>query len=153
MNSRDEKVSVQAFGNWFQFGPGQIKNVHNTNLAMFLAQNRGEDGLVDIPDEVMEMDKSSTEFKEIIEDKRKEGVNKRIQKLNSIVNNLEASLRYDVETKGLKVDPLSLASKGELNAYKELASYKDHEAREALNVADEIRKLKGQISGNGTSNS
>jgi hypothetical protein len=147
MNALDVDVYVQAHGKPFSFKPRQIKNMHNPNLAMFLSQNRGENGLVDIADEVMELDKNSPEFLEAIEAKRKEGIEKRINKLRWIINNLESSLRYDIETKGLKIDPLSQASKGELLAYKEMATLVDAEQKQAINTADEIRKMQGVLFG------
>jgi len=149
MNALETPINTQAHGKWFQWKPRQIKEIQNVDLAMFLTQNRGEEGLVAINDDIMELDKNSAEFKDFIEERRKEGVQKRINKLAFIVQNLEQSLRYDLETKNIKADPYSFASKGELAAYKELATLKEYERTQHLNVGDEIRKLKEVINGGG----
>lgn len=151
MNALATPINTQAHGKWFAWKPGQIKEIQNNDLAMFLTQNRGEEGLVGIDDHMMELDKSDPEnlakFNEYIEDRRKEGVQKRINKLDSIIRNLEQSLRFDLESKNIKSDPLSFASKGELQAYKERASLMEFERKNVLNVGDEIRKLKAQMDG------
>jgi hypothetical protein len=151
MNALDTPVNTQAFGKWFQWKPRQIKEIQNINLAMFLTEKRGEDGLVGIDDKMMEMEKDTpeakAEFAQYIEDRRKEGVQKRIQKLDGIIHNLEVSLKRDLDRANLKQDPLVEASKGELSAYKERASLMEYERQQAVNVADEIRKVKAQMNG------
>ena len=141
MNALDNEVKVQAHGKWFTFKPREIKNMHSPNLAMFLATNRGEDGLVDISDETMELDKKSIEYMEYIEKRRIEGIQKRVQKLEFMKQNLLSSLRYDLEVKNIKADPLTFASKGEVAAIKELVSLKEHQQKDITNNADELRKL------------
>lgn len=153
MNALDTDVNVQAHGKWFSFKPRQIKNMHNENLALFLSQNRGENGLVAIGNDIMELDRNSPEFREHIEERRKEGVEKRVQKLQWMINNLESSIRFDIENKGLKIDPLSQASKGELAAYKEMITLKGEEARQGMNVGDEVRKAREQLYGTSGSKS
>lgn len=147
MNALEVPVRIQAHGNWFSWKPLQIKEIQNNELAMFITEKRGEDGLVGIADTMMELDNNTQEFKDFIEDRRKEGVRKRIQKLDWVINNLETSLRYDLETKNIKADPLAFASSGEVAAYKERLTLTEGERKDSLNKADEIRKLKAQISG------
>lgn len=147
MNALQTPINTQAHGKWFQWKPGQIKDIQNQDLAHFFTQNRGEEGLVGINNDIMEMDVNDPVRLEFIEERRKEGVQKRINKLDAIINNLEQSLRYDLEAKNMKADPLTFASKGELNAYKERATLSDFERKQAMNVGDEIRKLKEQIAG------
>lgn len=147
MNSLDEKVSVQAHGKWFSFGPREIKMVHNKNLAEFMYQKRGEDGLVEIPDSVMELDKMGSAYRVSIEERRREGISKRVSKLNSVIRNLEMSLRRDYETSGQKGNYNFEASAGELSAYKELKKYREFEQAEKLNIADEIQKARNELYG------
>lgn len=147
MNALDQKVQTQAQGAWLSWAPGEIKVIHNENKAKFLAQLRGEEGLVEIPEDIMTLDKSSMEYKQAIFEKRKEGIAKFVQKQNYIVRNLEMSLRRDYETSGQKGDYRFLASKGELEAYKQLKKYQEFEREEQLNVADEIQKLQQDIYG------
>lgn len=147
MNTLNEKVSTQAHGKWFSWAPGEIKSLHNVHLVEFLAQKRGEDGLVEIPESTMELDKNGSEYKVAISEKRKEGIAKRVAKLNSVIRNLEMSLRRDYETSGQKGNYNFEASIGELNAYKELAKYREFEQAEKLNVADEIQKARAALYG------
>lgn len=145
MNSLDRDVSAQAHGKWFTWKPHQIKEIQNNDLAMFFTMLRSEDGLVGIADAVMDLDKSTEQYIESIEQKRKEGVEARIRKLDQIILNLEQSLRSDLEKANIKADPLTYASKGELAAYKERATLMEFERKQSINVADEIRKVKAQM--------
>jgi hypothetical protein len=150
MNALDESVSTQAHGKWFSWKPQEIKMLHNEQLARFLSQNRGEEGLVEVPESLMEIDKNSEEFKTKIYEIRKSGIMKFVAKQNSIVRNLEISLRRDYETSGQKGNFLFEASKGELEAYKKLKKYKEFEAKEQINVADEIQKIRQELYGEGS---
>lgn len=147
MNALETPINTQAHGKWFQWKPRQIKEIQNPDLALFFTEKRGEEGLVGISDNIMELPAEDPSRMEFIEERRKEGVQKRINKLDSIINNLEQSLRYDLEAKNMKADPLTFASKGELSAYKERATLSEFERKQAMNVGDEIRKLKAQIAG------
>ncbi len=147
MNALEDKVTTMAHGKYFTFNPSEIKQIHNLNLANFFSQYRGEDGLVEVRDEVMELDKNSPEFKAAIYECRKQGIAKFVQKQNYIIRNLEMSLRRDYETSGQKGNFLFEASKGELAAYKNLKKYKEFEATEQLNTADEIAKIREELYG------
>jgi len=151
MNALDKEVQTQAHGKWFSWKPREIKVIHNPNLSMFLYQNRGEEGLVEIPEHIMELDKNSNEYKQAIYEKRSEGVRKFVAKQNMIVRNLEMSLRRDYETSGQKGNFLFEASQGELEAYKNLKMYKEFEAEQKLNTADEIQKLREELYGSSDS--
>jgi len=147
MNALDTPVKAQVHGKYFTFNPQEIKIFHNEKIAEFIAQYRGEDGLVAVPDAVMELQKDSQEWKDAIYEKRKEGITKFIAKQNWIVRNLEMSLRRDYETSGQKGNFLFEASKGELEAYKNIKKYKEFEQEQRLNTADEIQKIRNDIYG------
>jgi hypothetical protein len=147
MNCLDEIVRVQAHGNWFTFKPLQIKAINNKDLYQFLSSMRAEDGLIGFDPSYMSLPKNGPEFKEYWEGQRKQGVEKVIQKLEWVQRNLEQSLRYDLEVKNIKGDPLSYASAGEVLAYKKLAKLKGFERANSLNKADEIRRIKAEIEG------
>lgn len=149
MNALQNSVSTQAHGKWFTWKKGEIKVFHNEKLSEFIYQNRAEDGLVEIPDYVMELDKNSIEFKEIIEAKRKEGVEKRIRGLDRVKNNLLNSLAMDYSLANMKGDHLAIASKGELAAIKELNALRGEVQENQLRVADEVRKELG-LDGSGS---
>lgn len=151
MNSLNEEVKVQAHGQWFTFKPEEIKTIHKNSLAQFFSQYRGEDGLVEVSEQVMELDKKSDEYKAAIYEVRKSGIARYVAKQNFIIRNLEMSLRRDYETSGQKGNFLFEASKGELAAYKNLKKYKEFEATEQLNVADEIQKVREELYGSSSS--
>jgi hypothetical protein len=150
MNALDTPVKAQVHGKYFTFTPNEIKMFHNEKVAEFLAQYRGEDGLVQISDETMELDKKSEEYKKAILDKRTEGIKKFVQKQNWIIRNLEMSLRRDYETSGQKGNYQFEASSGELAAYKNIKKYREFEQDQKLNIADEISKLREEIYGEGS---
>lgn len=147
MNALNEDVTTQAHGKYFSWKPQEIKHIHQKNLAEFITQHRGEEGLIDVPEPVMELDKNSTEYKVQLYQIRKAGIEKFLRKQNWIVRNLEMSLRRDYETSGNKGNYLFEASAGELAAYKKLKQYKDFEAKEQLNTADEIAKIREELWG------
>ncbi len=143
MNALQTSVSTQAHGRWFSWKPLEIKIFHNEKLSEFIYQNRSEDGLVEIQDYVMELDKSSPKYKEIIEDRRRAGVENRIRGLDRVKNNLLNSLAMDYSVANIKGDHLSIASKGELAAIKELNTLRGEVADNQLRIADEVRKELG----------
>ena len=147
MNALEDTVTTMAHGKYFTWNPGEIKQIHKLNLAEFFATHRGEEGLVEVRDDVMELDKNSEEFKAAIYECRKQGISKFVGKQNFIIRNLEMSLRRDYETSGQKGNFLFEASKGELEAYKKLKKYKEFEAKEQLNTADEIAKIREELYG------
>lgn len=147
MNCLEESVKTQAHGKWFTFSPKEIKLFHNKNLADFISQKRGEEGLVEVPESLMELDKKSVEYEQELYKIRKSGVEKYVRKQNDIVRNLEISLRGDYERSGRKGNFLFEASAGELQAYKNLKKYKEFESKEHLNIADEIQKIREDLYG------
>lgn len=148
MNALETPINTQAHGKWFQWKPRQIKEIQNHDLAMFFTQNRGEEGLVGVSDQIMELPENDPARLEYLEDRRKEGIEKRISKLDSIMRNLTESLKYDLEAKGMaNVNPLAFASKGELAAIKERASLQQYEQSRQLNVIEEVKKQLEIING------
>lgn len=143
MNALPTQVQTQAHGKWFTFKPLEIKYLHNPNLAEFISQRRIEDGLVEIPEAIYELEKTNPERATFIEDRRREGVQRRIQGLSVVVRNLTNSLAMDYSKVGLRGSHLDDASRGELAAAKELNSLKGEVRAEAPRVADEIRKELG----------
>ena len=142
-NPTAEEVKVQAFGNHFSFKPGQMK-VMQDDIASFLAIDKAYLGFVTLPEWVLE-DKSAPEAVQAIKEASKQGVNNRINHLKRIINNLEVSLRRDLEMKNIKMDPTRMATEGELAAYRELAKYRQTQEDEGLKRATEIEELKKTI--------
>lgn len=145
MNALDKEVHVQAFGNYFSFKAGQIKRLRR-EIGDFICRERKSMGLVGLPPEFEEPEyKVSEEGKAILEQKKLEGVRNRIQHLQWQVNNLK-SLQRDLEMKNMKVDPLTLATDGDIAAMEELHLYQakaqDGDKKRVEKLRDLERKLK-----------
>lgn len=147
MNATPEVIKVQAFGNWFEFKPEAIKVISNDALAHFLVTDKKYMGLVSFPEDVFEKGMDSKEFKETKEQKKKEGIDARVKHLQRVIQNLEVSLKRDLEQANIKADPMKMASPGEVAAYKELAKYAQMEQDAEESKAKEISKLKEKING------
>lgn len=148
MNCLDTAVSTQAQGKWFSFKPREIKMFYQPEIARFMGQMRGEEGLVEIPDNIAELRLSEdpaqrSEYTEYIEHKRREGVQARIKKLEWQRHNLLTSLKFDIEAKGMKMDPLILATKGDLSSLRELNVLNGEVIRAQESVAEQVRKELG----------
>lgn len=139
-NPRNESVTVLAGGNYFEFKPEQIKLIHNPNIARFIALNKSEEGLVEVPD-ICGEDKNSPEAKAAISAAKQEGITKRISFLEKIKHNLLVSLARDMERANMKGDPLREASSGEKKALKELATYEQQKQSQADLEYQEIKKI------------
>lgn len=154
MNALNTPIHTQAQGKWFKWAPLQIKDIQNPHLALFFETNRATEGLIGIPEHIMvdpetgePRDKKSKEFRDFIEERRREGVQKRIQFLDFIINNLEVSLRRDLEASNIKAPPYTFASKGELAAYKERAALAETERANTMTPGDEILRIKAEMEG------
>lgn len=144
-NPTTEPAHVIAFGNHFTMKPGQIKNFQD-HISDFLASERGEFGLVSLPDAFEDPEyQKSEEGQAIMAAKKAEGIAARIRKLKEIVYNNQVSLKQDLEIRNLKVDPRTLASDGELAAMVELAKYQDAESDEAQKKVEKIKALEKKI--------
>lgn len=142
MNALPWKNHVMVGGKHFEFGPSQMKHIHNDGLANLIVTNKADDGFVAVPCE-----EDAQPKQEDIEAARERGIQNKISALQRVIDNLEIGLRRDLEMKNIKADHLTYASEGELRAYKQLAELKAT-AKTSNAVADEIRKIKEQISGN-----
>ena len=144
-NATDHTVTTQARGNWFTFKPKQIKQMEG-KLAQFLAEMRGEDGLMLLPDEFEDPDFQKTaEGKAILAKTTEEGIAKLTEKLRKVIYNLQVSLKIDLEKANIKVDPAAFASKGELEAMRMLAQYQKHGEDAQQKKIDEVKELMGKI--------
>jgi hypothetical protein len=149
MNCLPTPVSTKVFGNWISFTPGQIKLIHNESVAQFISEKRSEEGLVSIPDDAMEMklDKPE-EFKKIIEERKLDGIQARIRKLEWIKENLLSSMAKDMKKANITSDVLLEASKGEKEAFKELKSLRAVVTESNQDNLAEMRQLVEEVNGN-----
>lgn len=140
-------VKVQAFGNWFEFKPGQIKNMQQ-NLADFLSQDRRQLGFVALPEEFEDPNyKNTEEGKKILDDANETGRRQVVAELNYRKRNLEVSLQRDLDLKGEKVNALVYASDSDKDMYRRLAEYTRMSQDKSADELEEIRKLKEEIDG------
>jgi hypothetical protein len=145
MNATDETVQVKALGNWFSFNPGQIK-VFEDKIAHFIATERKEKGLVDLPDEFMDPAYAQTpEGAKLLADKKKDGVEAYCNHLRWLIRNNEVSLRRDLERANMKIAPELEASEGEMKAYELLAKYQSKKQDETQKKLDRVSELKKAI--------
>lgn len=144
LNADLEQVKVQAFGNWFTFAPGQIKHMED-KLAHFLVEKR-DMGFAFLPENYYD-DVESEASKTAKAEAEKIGRAKVINHLKTIIYNLEVSLQKDLDIAGMKVSAKTLASQGEINAYKKLAKYSETHKSQAQDKEAEINELKKVIDG------
>lgn len=120
------KQSLQALGKWFTFAPGEKKMIHNEEIAHFILTDKRSYGIVGLPDRFAEDAEyaQSEEGQAILEAKRQEGIQNRINYLNMLVHNEEVSLRQDLEKSGQRINPNLLSSNQYVQCLEELKEYK-----------------------------
>lgn len=145
LNASEREQSFKVFGNHFSLKPGQTKHFGDS-ISHFMATDKAYLGLVSLPEEFSDPSfKDSEEGKQIFESAKKAGIDARCKHLREIVYNLEVSLKKDLEQKNLQMDSKVLASDGDVEVYKELASYKRKEADEGVKRATTLAKLSEEI--------
>lgn len=143
-NTLDKPVNVCVGGAWFEFKPNQIKPIYKEGVGQFIARERGYLGLVDLPGSFEDLEfRATEEGKKILEDKRKEGINKRIQFLHQCVENLKA-MQQDIDKANLKYDA-RIDAEGELEAMEELHKYQVSKKDEAALKLQRIKKLEIEL--------
>lgn len=149
MSTDIENVKVQAFGNWFDFKPGQIKNMQ-PEIARFLTVDKKEYGFVSLPDTLEDEDRNSEVFKQAVAEATTLGRNNIIAKLSRLRHNIEVSMKRDMEMANIKADPFTYVDdkKSAIAMYKKLAKFKDLESESTESELDELRQLKDKIDGN-----
>jgi hypothetical protein len=145
MNSQNEAVKVQAFGNWFEFKPEQVKNMQD-NIALFLCTNKAYLGFVGLPEDFDE--RAEEEKKQIKTEAKRNGINRVKEHLQSIIKNLEVSLQRDLEQANIKSKSTAYASDGEMEAYRKLAKLKSQDVDAAKEREVEIERLRAEANGN-----
>jgi hypothetical protein len=155
-NPTEEKVETKVFGSHFVFAPGQRKNMSEGHCN-FIAMNRKETGLVILPAEFDPMNEEkyiegydkTPEGKEVLSDKKREGIQNLIDHYTWIIHNNQVSLRNDLVRKDPHTDPIKLAninaSKGEIEAMRLVAKYKKLAGDENAVRAKEVEKLMNEI--------
>lgn len=142
-NTTDKEQSVKAFGNWFSFKPGQLKNIRE-EFGTFIVLDKKEYGIVALPDDFEDPSFQNTEEgQRIMAEKRIEGRSNRVRHIQRVMHNEQVSLRQDLEKNGQRINPDLFATDEVVAMYEELAAYKkaDDDARhERLNKIVNIKK-------------
>lgn len=123
-NATERDQSIKAFGNWFNFKPGQVKNVQE-NFGRFICMDKKEYGVVELPVEFEDPAFAQTEAGiQIMADRRIEGRTNRVLHIKRILHNETVSLKKDLEIKGEKVNPDVYMMPEVAALYDELVLYK-----------------------------
>ena len=154
MNCLDKEQTTIVGGAHFSFGPHQIKYFSNPEIAANIAKLRKEDGFMRLPDELDHLGMLKPEqFEKVVtpEDKatitavRQEGVENYCRRLRELIYNATVSVQKDIDMKGLKLDARTLATKKDLERFKELAKYQKSKNDLEQKQLDEIKELEKQI--------
>lgn len=151
MNCLDEEQTVIVGGKHFHFKPKQIKQFYQDTFANFILREKSEYGFVEIPTiNTTEDDNSgvASSDKDLIEAKRKEGIENYCSHLRKLVYNAQVSLQKDIDLAGLKIGYQAIASKGDLKNMEKLVKYQSkREDVDQVNV-DRIKQLEKQLEKN-----
>lgn len=155
-NPTEEKIETKIFGNYFQFAPGQMKNM-NSSIADFVNENRRDTGLVVLPAEFDPMNEEqfiegydkTPEGKAILAQKKTEGINNLVRFHLKIVQNNQISFRRDIARHDPASDPSRLAaveaSKGELESMRLVSKYRKMKLDVEERQVNEVEKLMQEI--------
>jgi hypothetical protein len=145
LNALDKNVHVVAFGNHFNMKPKQLK-IFRGEIGQFLDSNKGYLGLIAVPSELSEPEfRDSEEGKALLEKKTQEGITRHVQHLTQVVNNLQVSLRGDLDQKNIKAAIETQATEGELQAMEDLIHYQRAQKDEAKERSEKARVRLRQI--------
>ena len=110
LNANIKEVSVQAFGNWFTFKPGQKKNM-DSKLVDFLAMQKKDMGFVSLPD-ICSEEPDSPEAKAAVEAAIKQGRANVVAYCERMISNLEVSLQKDYDMANIKTNVTRIEGEG-----------------------------------------
>lgn len=141
-----EPVKVQAFGNWFEFKPSQVKNMQD-GIADFLNQSKRDMGFVTLP-AVCEEDPESKEAKVAKEEAIASGRKNIVQALTRLRANFENSTQKDIDRSGEKRSYYTEAEPAHKEMYRRLSLFQTANQDAVKTQEDEIKKLQDQLNGN-----
>jgi hypothetical protein len=150
MNCLDKPQQVCVGGNYFAFKAGQIREIHNQDIANHIARSCAWQGMVAVGDGGVDPE-SGEEFhgmawtqteegKAEVAAKKEQGIDNYCNHLREIAGNLN-SIRQDMARKNIQGEPYAFLGRnsGELKALEELAYYqkKGQDSGEA-----EVKRIK-----------
>lgn len=147
MNALDEDQTTIVHGKHFTFKGKQIKPFQNDTIADVIIRERKEYGFVEIPllenaeeGAIEDYDRSPAGLA-LVEDKRKEGIEAYCARLRKTIYNLKVSMRKDLALKNMQIDPLELASDGDIKNMELLVKYQSKKEDANQVKLDKARKL------------
>lgn len=147
MNSLDEDQTTIVHGKHFTFKGKQIKPFQNDSIADVIIRERKEHGFVEVP-KIETADEGAIEDYDrgpaglaLIEEKRREGIEAYCAKLRKTIYNLKVSLKKDLAMKNMQIDPLELASDGDIKNMELLVKYQSKKEDANQMKLDKARKL------------
>ncbi len=159
VNVTEENITTQVAGNYFNFKPGQRKNIRSPEIAQFIATERRSSGLAVLPDlmsdaendgdvEVSEADMASrvSAAKAQEDEICRLALRNYIDEKRAIIKNNQVYLARDLARANYKHSPEAEMTDGEFEAMKLVAKYDRKGKDTAQERIDEIEKLKKQIS-------
>jgi len=147
MNALDEDQTTIVHGKHFTFKGKQIKPFQNDNIADVILRERKEYGFVEIPKMENEDEGAIEDYdrspagQALIEEKRKEGIEAYCARLRRTIYNLKVSLKKDMSLKNMNMDPLELASDGDIKNMELLVKYQSKKEDASQVKLDKARKL------------
>lgn len=141
-------------GKWHSIPAGKWKRFIDS-VGESLADLHSSSGLVLLPQEFEEkIDEdptyiTSNEAKQILLEKKKEGINKRVAHLRRCVYNEEVSLKRDLEQANRKEGVHTYANDKTVAIYEELASYQVEQNDEEQQKVKKLQELSKKIKKSG----
>lgn len=152
-----ESVTTRVFGHYFTWKPGEVKQLRS-HMVDFIDLNRREEGLVKVEDPRFipsEVDhyipgfEKTPEGQAVLKPYRERGINSYIEKLMDVVRNNQVALRQDLADRYPTGDSGKMAaawaSKGELEAMRNVVKYKGKTSDNAAKQIEEVEKIMQQV--------
>lgn len=146
INATKEDITVKVAGNYFSVKAGKEKRIHNEDIARFIKVQLPDCGLAvmhDVNEDLEGEDREAAiaEQNAIKEGLIKEALTRYIDKHRAVIYNNQVSLKKDLASANMQIDPAVLASDGELHSMRIVAAYQRQEADATQAKVDEVKKL------------
>lgn len=140
-----EPVRTQAYGNWFEFKPGQVKPMQD-HIADFLCSNRKSQGFIALPESFLD-DPKTADNQRALAAAYAEGRKAIVTELRKLRHNFEVSTQKDIDISGEKRSFMTELQPCHKEVYRRLALFKNAESDQAARDEEEIKRYMEQIDG------
>jgi hypothetical protein len=154
LNVLDKTNTVVIGGNHFTFKPGQLKYFHDAGIAAAIDRIKKEEGFIMVPESLDHLAMVSDDMKakiiteadkELIESKRKEGIDIYCRRLRSLIYNATVSIQKDIDRAGYKYDARVEANSADIERLKELAKYQNQELDQDQRTLEQFKELEAKV--------